>query len=160
MRFVQIDAVPMILKCLPSEEDKMLALESGRVLAALQWTETSAQRVDFYDHDGTCHSVNVPTSALHLLLGVLNELGQGNGVSVAPTEVELTTQEAADLLSISRPLLIQLLEKGELPFRMAGSHRRIRYHDVIAYRSCVEAERSNGSMLIKQLDHRQKTTKS
>ncbi len=86
-------------------------------------------------------SVSIPTSALRLLLDVLTEIGQGNAVSIIPIHAELTTQEAADVLNVSRPFLVQLLEKGDIPFHKIGTHRRVRYQDVIAYKNRIDAER-------------------
>ena len=86
-------------------------------------------------------AVRIPTSALRLLLEVLTEIGQGNAVSIIPIHAELTTQEAADVLNVSRPFLVQLLEKGDMPFHKIGTHRRVRYQDVISYKKHIDIER-------------------
>jgi excisionase family DNA binding protein len=71
----------------------------------------------------------------------LTEIGQDNALSIIPIHAELTTQEAADVLNISRPFLVRLLEKGDIPFHKIGTQRRVRYQDVIAYKKRIDAER-------------------
>ncbi len=126
-------------KTLPSEHDIALARETGRVLSTVLKTHTATQLIEFRDDQGTLRSVPIPTSVLRLLLEVLAEIGQGNAVSVTPIQAELTTQQAADLLNVSRPFLVQLLEKGEMPFHKIGTHRRVRYEDVRRYKKHIGA---------------------
>lgn len=76
----------------------------------------------------------VPPPLMGLLVSVAEELERGNGVSVLPLHRQLTTTEAAQLLNVSRPHVITLVERGDLPFETVGTHRRIRLLDVIAYR--------------------------
>ncbi len=132
---------PAFHKTLPSAEDIALARESGRVLSTVLKTRAETQQIDFHDEQGMTRTVALPTSALRLLLEVLTEIGQGNVVSIIPIHAELTTQEAADVLNVSRPFLVQLLEKGEMPFHKIGTHRRVRYQDVIDYKNRIDAER-------------------
>ena len=84
--------------------------------------------------DGDTVDVTVPRAAYQLLLGGLAQLSNGNAVTVVPVRAELTTQQAAALLNVSRPHLVHLLEEGALPFRKVGTHRRVLAEDVIAYR--------------------------
>jgi excisionase family DNA binding protein len=76
----------------------------------------------------------IPPSVHELLVRIVHELARGNAVSIVPVHHMLTTQEAANLLNVSRPHLVKLLEAAELPFELVGSHRRIRIDDLLAYR--------------------------
>lgn len=84
----------------------------------------------------------------HLLRNLLEPLTRGEPVRVVPLEAELTTQEAADILGVSRPYLVRLLEEGKIPFRKVGSHRRVRAQDLLAY---LEASRKEGRKLLDKL---------
>ena len=79
------------------------------------------------------HQVELPTSSLRLLVDIPSELAEGDAVKVVPVRVELTTQEAADMLNVSRPHLVKPLEGGALPFHKTGKHRRIRFADLMGF---------------------------
>jgi len=76
----------------------------------------------------------LPRDLMTVILEILTEVAQGHSVSVGPEEEELTTSEAAELLNVSRPHLVKLLEEGEIPFRKVGTHRRVRREDVLEYK--------------------------
>jgi excisionase family DNA binding protein len=79
--------------------------------------------------------VTLPGEALHLLIRVLTHMANGHAVTVLPIQAELTTQQAADLIGVSRPYLVRLLEDGKIPFHKVGTHRRVRAVDVMEYRA-------------------------
>jgi excisionase family DNA binding protein len=87
------------------------------------------------------HHVELPASALEALRKVVEAMSRGESVTVIPHDKQLTSQEAAEILSVSRPHLIKLLDRGELPFHRVGTHRRIKIEDVLAYRDRRDAER-------------------
>ncbi len=130
-----------ILSPLPTAEEVALARESGRTLSAYLHVRSKTQQLEIFDDQGAPHPVRIPMSALRLLVDVLTEIGEGNAVSIIPVHAELTTQEAADVLNVSRPHLIKLLENKEIPFHKTGTHRRVRYQDVIVYKERIDAER-------------------
>lgn len=92
--------------------------------------------------------VALPAQLFDVLNRVAGELAAGRGVSVLPRDMQLTTQQAADLLSVSRPTLIRLLENGRIPFELVGRHRRIRLEDLERYR---EQSRADRRALLRQL---------
>ena len=85
--------------------------------------------------------IPLPAPALRLLNEILVELANGHAVTVAAPHRELTTQQAADLLNVSRPYLVGLLENRAIPFRRVGNRRRVRLTDILAYRRREELER-------------------
>lgn len=78
-------------------------------------------------------SIDLPDELFRVLLLAAQSLAQNKAVTVAPIEQQLTTQEAAELVGFSRPTLIKLLERGEIPFTLVGRHRRVKLADLLAY---------------------------
>ncbi|MBU9559309.1 helix-turn-helix domain-containing protein [Burkholderia multivorans] len=120
---------------LPVESEMQAAVEGQRMLAAYLATRTDTQRIQIFDDENRAHQAELPTSALRLLVDILAELADGNAVKVVPVHAELTTQEAADLLNVSRPHLIKLLESNALPYHRTGKHRRVRFSDLMRYKA-------------------------
>lgn len=121
-------------KVLPDENEIAVAVESSRTLAAFLTTTSETQRIELLNDDNQRQVVEVPTFALRLFGEILSELALGNAVKVVPIHAELTTQEAADLLNVSRPHLVKLLDEGALPHTKTGRHRRIKFADLVAYK--------------------------
>ncbi|MFB2554541.1 helix-turn-helix domain-containing protein [Herbiconiux liangxiaofengii] len=84
---------------------------------------------------------SIPDEIFRALEQVANALANGNGVTVAPYGMQLTTQEAADFLGISRPTLVKLLESGQIPFELRGRHRRVTLRDIVDYQARFRVER-------------------
>lgn len=83
----------------------------------------------------------LPEAMFAVLRQVAEALSRGMGVSVAPLSAMLTTQEAADYLGISRPTLVRILERGEIPMQKPGRHRFVRLHDLVDYQDRMKVER-------------------
>ena len=85
----------------------------------------------------------VPKKAMLLLFEILDNMAMGKSITLIPSEAEVSTQQAADMLNVSRPHLVKLLEKGEIPFKKVGSHRRIQLKDLINYDKKIKQTRSD-----------------
>ncbi|MDR9469189.1 helix-turn-helix domain-containing protein [Marinospirillum sp.] len=126
---------------LPSAEEAALAKLCSQELAGILEIKADVQTLSVQDQNGDTHTVNMPVSALRMLVDVLTELGEGNTVKLVPIHAELTTQEAADLLNVSRPTLIKLLDDGEIPYHRSGNRRKVRFADLRHYQDELEHKR-------------------
>ena len=118
----------------PTEADALLARESLQRLAHILGADKSDLRIHIQGDEQPGEDIALPLSAFRLLKDILAEMAQGHAVTLLPVRAELTTQQAADLLSVSRPYLIGLLEDGKIRFRLVGKHRRVRLDDLMAYK--------------------------
>jgi excisionase family DNA binding protein len=98
-------------------------------------------RMQILEGDVLPETIEIPAAALRLLVGILNEMAEGHAVTLVPTQAELTTQEAADFLNVSRPYLIGLLEEGQIPFHKTGTHRRVLFGELLAYKTQTQEKR-------------------
>jgi len=125
----------------PTAKDIKLAQQSSRILAHMLLKQGAQFEVMLEMPHKQQKTILLPAPVVGLLVDILAQMAEGNGVTVAPLHAELTTQEAADLLNVSRPYFIQLLNKKEIPFRKVGNRRKILVHDVMAYKLKTDASR-------------------
>jgi excisionase family DNA binding protein len=127
----------------PSRKTSLEAQEALRILGGLGRKRHALQRVEIRAEGSSADlGVAVPKEAFELFLEILGQMANGNAVTIMPVHAELTTQQAADLLNVSRPHVVALLEENEIPHRMVGTHRRIRVADLLEYKKKDDAERA------------------
>lgn len=130
---------------MPSQQEADLARAAAGALSlalsASQSADGQTVEITLAAAPRAARGIRVPTRAMQLLLQALELTAQGHGVRLLAQHAEMSTGEAADALGVSRPHLVQLLERGEIPFHRVGSHRRVRYGDVLAYRARLDAQR-------------------
>lgn len=117
---------------IPNEDDMRQAGESSRALARIVH---SSQSVDFVAENEDHVHVSLPPVVLSLLKDILTAMARGEAVTVVSTDTELTTVQAAELLNVSRPYLVKLLNRGVIKHHMIGTHRRIKFADLMEYKN-------------------------
>lgn len=137
-----------------SEDEMRLAESSSKMLQDIirfhddgkedESFQMATLRVSVERGNGEKADVALPEAAFTLLLSVLKELGHGKGVTVIATDAEITTQQAADFLNVSRTYFVKLLEEGKIPYRTVGPRRRVLVEDLHSYKAREEAERHQG----------------
>ena len=136
----------------PTDSEIEQARESNRRLAPALARFTDSEvtdrqenpiRVVMREKDGQESELQIPLSALIMLKRILAEMAEGNIVTLLPIHAQLTTQEAADLLGVSRPFLTKLTDSGVLPCRKVGTHRRVVLEDLMTYKRKIDEDRSH-----------------
>lgn len=118
-----------------------LAKDAAEVAKVLEHSETEKQPAKLVDPHG--HSVELPAPLFEVLTSIADHLRRGNGVVVMPAHKLLTSNEAAEILNMSRPHLIKLLDEKVIPFEYVGTHRRVRLSDVLVYQEGRNAARES-----------------
>jgi excisionase family DNA binding protein len=136
----------------PSEHDARLARESIRRLAPQLAKSHGASELRAISPDGDSETITVPAAAFRLLVTILAEMANGSAVRLIPHHAELTSQEAADPLHVSRPHLVRLLDEGRIPFRRVGTPRRVLFRDVMTYKAEHRRLRSSALDELSRLD--------
>lgn len=121
----------------PSKRDIGVAKKSSITLGTLRSHKASPAYLNIENK-----TVEIPESAIKLLLEIIHQIAEGNALTLIPEHTNLTTQEAADLLNVSRPFFVKLLESGEMPFQKVGNRRRILIDDVLKYKDKIHQERT------------------
>lgn len=123
----------------PTERESIIARTSKQLLARYaREDQPLTLRVIDAAHE---EPIELPAGVVTLLMDILGAMASGQGVTLIPEDAELTTVQAADILHVSRPFLIKLLEAGQIPYRRVGKHRRIRMEDVMNYKQAIDQER-------------------
>ena len=125
------------------DEVEIKNAEQLRTIVASQIKEGEPTTLSLALESGEMQTVTLAPALTASLLEVLRLVSSGRGFRMIPVEAELTTQQAADLLNVSRPFLVNLLENGDVPFTKTGRHRRVRADDLFAYKERRDAQRSD-----------------
>lgn len=124
----------------PSENDAKMAGEASRILAAYV-SSRKELHVELKDDGKKAEHMILPPSVIRMMQRILTEMAQGNAITVMPMNAELTTQEAADFLNVSRPFIVKQIESGTIPHRKVGTHRRIGVQDLLSYKHNIDKAR-------------------
>jgi excisionase family DNA binding protein len=124
-----------------AEREDPFVPDRGEVpaLLALQKRFQSSLKPQLTSPDGP--PIDLPETLYKILVDVVRELLAGHAVSILPQSLELTTTQAADILQVSRPFFTSLLISNEIPFRMVGTHRRVKLEDVVRYAHARDTQR-------------------
>ena len=133
----------------PTANEMKLAAESVSRLARVAKNRRQSVRVQI---ESDQEAIAIPMSAFRLFANILAEMAKGNAVTLIPIHAELTTQQAADLLNVSRPHLVSLIENGTLPARKVGTHRRVPFRDLMEYKHKTKALRLKALEELSALD--------
>lgn len=132
----------------PTETEAIIARKAAERLHAVAETH---QDVTIHI-EGSTLAVPLPARAVEMMFEVLTAMANGQPVSVIPHQTELTTQQAADYLKVSRPFVIKLIDEGKLPARKVNRHRRISFVDLVAFEKASQKERIEALATLAAID--------
>ncbi len=132
----------------PDKAAREQAIETSHELATILGKGEKAELC--LEVDG--NRIQVPLYALNMLQEILEVLARGDAVSIIPINAVLTTQQSADLMNVSRPYFVKLLEKGKIPFQRVGTHRKVLYRDLKAYIDQMQIEQAEAMDELAKLD--------
>lgn len=125
----------------PGQVDAEAAERAARRISDYLESHPDDDLIEALGEVGEADALVIPRPTAILFAQILGALAEGRGVQIIPKETELTTQQAADMLNVSRPYLISLLESGQIPFRKVGRHRRVTFEAIMEYRRRDEVVR-------------------
>jgi excisionase family DNA binding protein len=133
---------PLMEAVAPSADESEMARASGqRLEALLRARKTSAKNGAVRVSIGGGEEIALPAGAVRLLARLLSEMGEGHAVTLLPLDAELSSQGAAQILNVSRPYVVRLLDEGKIPSRKVGTHRRVWLRDVLDYKRRDDVKR-------------------
>jgi excisionase family DNA binding protein len=134
-----------------TDDERRVASDLDRILARISDGQADI-RISIHPTGEPGEAIPISSEQFRLLAHIVGELARGHGVSLIPMDAELTTTEAARQLKVSRPFLVGLLQKGEIPYRTVGTHRRIRFRDLWAYKQRNDRKRLEALEELSALD--------
>lgn len=135
---------------LPSALEQAAANQLRTILAAR--TSYQDQVLTIIEKPGQQANIALTPALTNVLIDLLRHLGRGDAVTIIPVSQMLTTQQAADILNVSRPHLISLLEKETIPFVLTGRHRRIKAEDLFDYKRARDTIRAKALDDLAEMD--------
>ncbi len=135
----------------PTRKDQKIARDNLEALERLTQKHKSKSKPIEIEITGEKTHIKIPPNALGFLNTIFEHMAKGKAISIIPYDTEISTQQAAEMLNVSRPHVVKLLEKGDIPFKKVGTHRRIKLKDLQRYKEQSEKEREKHLVeLVKQ----------
>ena len=128
-----------VLKKTTREDQKIARSSISRLAETQKKIRKNYVRIKIQENE---EYLTIPKKALTLLFDILCNMAEGKSITLIPSDAEISTQQAAEILNVSRPFFVKLLEKGEIPFKKVGTHRRVELKDILAYQKKLNDNRS------------------